>query len=88
MTQLWWQLPPTITLAMRLRIQNSRAANCGSVGKSVDSETKGLQIESSRRQNFTVSCCKDKNKEKGSGNELGVEHLYLPYSLTCHAYAA
>ena len=30
----------------------------------------------------------DKNKEKGSGTELGDEHLYLPYSLTCHAYAA
>ena len=51
-------------------------SDCGSVGRTIASETRGLQFESSHRQKLLIlNICilstvfgKDKNKEKESGN--------------------
>ena len=47
--------------------------SCGSVGRTVASDTRGLWFESSRRQSFitsivSVNCLKDENKEKEAGS--------------------
>ena len=52
-------------------------SGCGSVGRAVASDTRGLQLKSSHRQKiiYTLNLCflstvylKDKNKEKEAGN--------------------
>ena len=55
----------------RTNIIDALGIGCGSVGRAVDSNTRGPRFESSHWQNlywalFTVSCIENKEKEAGN----------------------